>query len=77
MNRYIIPILLVLISSGVYIKYIDPSYQEVAMLQGKYADLESHKLDADKAKEIIDKLEETSKKFPPDYEQQEKYCSVQ
>ena len=69
MNRYIVPLLLVLIATGVFIQYIDPMYTSVVTLQTKLADIEAHKKDADTAQTKIDALENVTKRFPPDYEQ--------
>ncbi len=68
MNRYIIPILLVIIASGLYIQYIDPKYTTILAVQAKLDDIEQHKIDAGTAQEKIDALERTEKTFPAGYE---------
>lgn len=68
MNRYIIPILLVIIASGLYIQYIDPTYTTILAVQSKLDDIEKYKIDAANAQEKIDTLERTTKTFPAGYE---------
>lgn len=68
MNRYIIPILLVIIATGLYIQYIDPTYTTILAIQSKLDDTEAHKIDAASAQEKIDALERTTKSFPAGYE---------
>ena len=68
MNRYIIPILLVLIATGVYIQSIDPTYTVIRELQVKIADIEAHKIEARDAQSKIAALEKVTKTFPEGYE---------
>ena len=67
MNRYIIPILLVLIATGVYVEYIDPTYAKVVAYEAKITDLKGHIVEADNAKTQIDALLQTTEQFPPNY----------
>lgn len=57
-----------IIATGLYIQYIDPTYTKILALQTKIADIEAHKVDAASAQSRIDALERTARSFPDNYE---------
>ena len=67
MKRFIVPIFFMLISSGIYILYVDPTYAEIKVLRAKIDAVEASKIDADTAKQKIDKLAKVESSFPADY----------
>ena len=69
MNRYIIPVLLVLLSVGVYITYLDPLYAAVTAGNTKIAEYDKLLADAKEASEKIHRLESTQAAFPAGYDE--------
>ena len=68
MNRYIIPVFLVLLSAGVYILYGDPIYASIAAGNVKIAEDDKLLADAKDATQKIDKLRATQEQFPSGYD---------
>ena len=68
MNRYLIPIFLVLLSAGLYIMYIDPMYAAIGAGNTKIAEYDKLLADAKVATQKIDKLRETQEHFPAGYD---------
>ncbi len=56
-----------LIASGVYILYVDPTYNEIKALLVKQETIQNYKKDADLAKQKLDTLAAVEASFPPDY----------
>ncbi len=69
MNRYAIPIFFVLVSVGIYIKYIDPAYAEISAGRSKVAEYTAALKDAKEAQTKIDALKDVQANFPAGYEQ--------
>ena len=64
MNRYIIPILLVILSASVYVFVIDAIYSDIQIQQRKEAELAGYLADAKTAHEKLSQIEDNYKKFP-------------
>jgi len=67
MKRFIAPIFFILVSTGVFMGYILPTYNAIQILKEKKGTLQSSIKDAGTAKEKIDKLAATEASFPVDY----------
>lgn len=68
MNRYIIPIVLVLLSAGLYILYLDPIYASIEAANVKIAEYDRLLADAKTATQKIDKLRAAQEQFPAGYD---------
>lgn len=68
MKRFILPIFFMLIASGMYITYLNPSYGEIQALLKKKSDFEKSIVDASLAKQKIEELAAVEAGFPHDYE---------
>lgn len=69
MNRYIIPIFLVILSASVYVSVIDPTYADIRRQQAKEAELVKFLNDAKEANTKLAKIKETYATFPAGSEQ--------
>ena len=69
MNRYIIPILLVILSASVYVMVIDPTYADIRQQQAKEAELVNFLADAKQANAKLAKIKESYAAFPSGSEQ--------
>ncbi len=67
MKRFIAPIFFMIVSSLVYISYIEPTYVSINNLRAKKAVLEEYIVKANEAKINIDKLAKIEESFPPNY----------
>lgn len=69
MNRYIIPILLVILSASVYVLVIDPTYADIRRQQAKEIELDNSIADAKQANVKLAKIKEAYAAFPAGSEQ--------
>ncbi len=69
MNRYIIPIFFVLLSVGVYVMYIDPTYSLIRVGLNKQKEYTDYLAQAKTAQERIAELKQVQESFPTGYEQ--------
>ena len=67
MKRFILPVFFMLVSSGIFILYIDPTYVEIRNAMAKKDTLEKSIADAALAKQQIEHLEAVESTFPVDY----------
>lgn len=68
MNRYILPVLLAIVSSGVALAYIDPFYSSINAGNAKIQQYEGLIADAKTAETKLSKLKETQQNFPSGYD---------
>ena len=68
MRRFIAPIFFMLISSGIYVMYIDSIYGQIQISLAKKEAIRQSITDASTAKEKLDHLAVVESSFPPDYE---------
>lgn len=64
MNRYITPIIFLLLAGGLYVLYIDPSYQQIKRGIAREEELKNHLIDAGTAQEKINALKMRYESFP-------------
>ncbi len=67
MKRFILPIFFMLVSSGLFILYLDPTYTEIRAGLAKKETLERSIQDAAMAKQKIERLAAVEATFPPNY----------
>lgn len=67
MNRYLIPVFFLLLSIGLYVRYIDPYYAAVAAGQARIAEYDKLLADARTANEKLTQLKKTEESFPAGY----------
>jgi hypothetical protein len=67
MNRYLIPAFFLLLSVGLYIRYIDPYYAAVTAGQARIAEYDKLLTDARTANEKLAQLKKTEESFPVGY----------
>ena len=66
MNRYISPMLVVAVAIGVYFYSIDKTYKNIAQQLAQEQVIEGFILDANDAKNLLDKVISEHRSFPPD-----------
>ena len=64
-QRYLIPLLIVILSSSVYILYVDATYKDIGRLIGNADVLKGYIVDADNARTKLDAIAEEYNSFPP------------
>ncbi len=65
-NRYLIPLFLMLLSAAIYVIWVDAPYKDIATLREKAKVIESYIADADSAQAKLDNITEQFNAFPPD-----------
>ena len=68
MRRFLAPIFFMLISSGIYVMYIDSIYGQIQISLAKKEAIRQSIIDASAAKEKIEHLASVESSFPSDYE---------
>ncbi len=66
MNRYLTPMLVIAVSVGVYFYVIDPRYKNIAQQLAQERVIEGFIIDANDAKNLLDKVIADHRSFPPD-----------
>ena len=68
MNRYILPVFLVLMAVGVYVIYIDPFYESIRVGNAKIVEYDNLIANAHTATAQIEKLKAIQESFPSGYD---------
>ena len=66
MNRYIAPIILLILSGAIYAFYIEKNYQDIRTQFAKEKELSGYLVDAANAQQKLDELAREYQNFPPD-----------
>lgn len=66
MNRYAIPLFLMIISSAIFARYILPSYQDIKQQLAKEEEIKGYLVQAKEAQGKLDELKSQYKAFPVD-----------
>ena len=66
LNRYLMPMLVIAVAMGVYFLYIDKTWKGIAEFQAQEKAVEGLLLDAQNAREALDKVVAESRSFPTD-----------
>lgn len=69
MNRYILPVILVILSASIYVSVIDPTYTEIVQQKAKEVELTNFLSDAKQANEKLAKIKDAYAAFPAGSEQ--------